>query len=64
MANPVVTYIKESKDELKKVSWPSRAVVIRDTLIVIAISFALAVFFAALDYGLSAGLEKLLNLYQ
>jgi preprotein translocase subunit SecE len=61
MANPVFTYIKESKDELKKVSWPSRSVVIRDTLIVIAISFAMAVFFGAIDYGLSAGLEKIIT---
>ena len=63
MANPVITYIKESKEELKKVAWPSRSTVVRDTLIVIGISFSLAVFFGALDYGLSAGLEKLLSIY-
>ncbi len=62
MANKVLSYIKESREELKKVAWPSRRLVIRDTLIVIGISFAMAVFFGAIDFGLSSGLEKLLSL--
>lgn len=61
MANPVVTYVKESKEELKKVAWPSRQAVVRDTAIVIGVSLITAVFFGALDFGLSAGLQKLLE---
>jgi preprotein translocase subunit SecE len=59
--NPLVNYVKESKDELKKVAWPSRKVVVRDTLIVLGISIIMAVFFGALDYGLTFGFEKLLE---
>ncbi len=62
MANKVVTYVKESKEELKKVSWPSRRTVVRDTLIVLGVSLTMAVFFGAIDFGLSKGLEKLLSL--
>ena len=63
--NPVlalVNYLRESKEELEKVSWPSRADTLRYSGIVIGMSVVLAVFFAALDYGLSHGLEKLVSL--
>ena len=60
--NKFVAYVKESKDELRKVAWPSRKVVIRDTVIVVAVSVTMAAFFGAIDYGLSLGLEKLLSL--
>ena len=62
MVNKVVSYVKESKEELKKVAWPSRKMVVRDTLIVLGVSLTMAVFFGAIDFGLSQGLEKLLSL--
>lgn len=61
-SNPVVAYVKESKDELRKVAWPSRKVVIQDTIIVVAVSLVMAAFFGVVDYGLSKGLEQLLTL--
>jgi len=60
--NPVVNYVKESREELKKVAWPTRSVVIRDTFVVVAVSLAMAVFFGVIDFGLSKGLEQLLAL--
>jgi preprotein translocase subunit SecE len=54
MANPIVRYIQESREELKKVTWPSRQQVTRDTMVVIGISVAVAAFFGAIDYGLMA----------
>ena len=62
MANPLITYLKESREELRKVSWPSRQTVVRDTLIVLSISIAVALFFSAIDFGLSYGFEKFLAL--
>lgn len=59
--NPLVTYIRESKEELKKVTWPSRQTVIRHTIVVFTLSIVVAVFLGTLDYGLSYGLELLLN---
>ena len=58
--NPLVNYVKESAVELRKVAWPTRKVVVRDTLVVIGVSLVMAVFFGAIDFGLSKGLEKLL----
>lgn len=59
--NPLVNYVRESKEELKKVAWPSRKVVVRDTIIVVSISLTMAVFFGAVDYGLSTGFQKLIE---
>jgi len=62
MANPVVTYLKESVDELKKVSWPSRKDTTRLSLIVIGGCLIVGAFFTLLDFGLSRGLDSLINL--
>jgi preprotein translocase subunit SecE len=59
--NPLVNYVRESKEELKKVAWPTRQTVIRDTVIVVSISLATAVFFGAIDFGLSTGFQKLIE---
>jgi len=59
--NALVTYIKESKEELKKVAWPSREVIIRDTVVVLGLSAAVAAFFGVLDYGLVNGITRLLQ---
>lgn len=60
MANKLFTYIKESRDELKKVVWPSRKETIKYTLIVIGISLVVAVFLGLADYLLTIGLEKII----
>ena len=44
MANIIVKYFRESYEELKKVSWPSRKDTVRDTLIVIGVSLGVAAF--------------------
>ncbi len=59
--NPVSKYIRESREELGRVAWPSRKTVIRDTLVVVGISVIMAVFFGALDFGLSSGVQKILE---
>jgi len=55
--NKIVTYILESKTELKKVIWPTKKQTLNHTLMVIAISLGLAVFLGAIDFGLNKVLE-------
>lgn len=43
-------FLKETLDELKKVTWPSQNEVIRLTIIVIAVSLIVGVFIGALDF--------------
>ncbi|MSR85198.1 preprotein translocase subunit SecE [Candidatus Uhrbacteria bacterium] len=56
----IIGYVRSSKAELEKVSWPSRQDTIRYSALVIAVSIFVAVFFAALDFGLGKGVDALL----
>ncbi len=49
MFTKIIQYLKESKAEVKKVSWPTKKTVERFTLLVILISIATAIFLGALD---------------
>ena len=57
LINTIVSHLRSSVAELKKVSWPSRPETVRYGVLVMAISIALAVFFVLLDGGLSRLVE-------
>ena len=57
MAFNLVNYVRESKDELKKVVWPTRSETTRHTVMVVAISLAVAAFLGTIDYVLNYFLE-------
>ena len=61
MFDKITSYVRESREELRKVVWPTRQMVVRDTLIVVSISLAMAIFFGALDFGLNVGFQALLD---
>jgi preprotein translocase subunit SecE len=50
MFDRLTTFLKESRIELKKVTWPTRQETIHYTLAVIAISGAVAIFLGGLDF--------------
>ncbi len=54
-------YIKESKQEMQKVVWPSKKETTNYTLAVVLISLGLAIFFAVIDYAFNLGLEKIIS---
>lgn len=49
--NRIVRYFKETRAELRKVTWPSRQETIRLTAIVLAVTIAMAVFLGLVDYA-------------
>ena len=49
MGEKIIRYIKESRDEMKKVHWPARREIVVSTGMVIAISLAVAAFLGSLD---------------
>ncbi|KKQ28284.1 MAG: Preprotein translocase subunit E [Candidatus Levybacteria bacterium GW2011_GWA1_37_16] len=49
MATPV-SFVRETRDELKKVVWPTRQETIRLTLVVIIISLIVGIFLGGLDF--------------
>ncbi|MBU4536811.1 preprotein translocase subunit SecE [Patescibacteria group bacterium] len=54
----IIDYIKDTKGELKHVSWPTRKQSIWFTVIVIIISIATAFFLGLFDFIFSLGLDK------
>ncbi|MBX4204614.1 MAG: preprotein translocase subunit SecE [Candidatus Doudnabacteria bacterium] len=56
MANPI-QFIKEAKNELQKVIWPTRRETINITLGVIGISLFVAAILGAADFGLTKLIE-------
>ncbi len=57
----LTTYLRASRAELEKVTWPSREETIRYSILVTAVSVATAVFFASLDFGFRNGLDVLVT---
>lgn len=58
MTTPV-TFIKQTQDELRKVTWPTRSEIIRLTSVVILVSLGVGLYIGALDY-LFTGLLQLI----
>lgn len=61
MANVFVTYLRESREELKKVIWPTRKETVQNSLLVVGISVGIAAFLGLIDFVLNYGLEQFLK---
>jgi len=48
--NAIVRYFKDTRAELRKVSWPSREEAVNLTVIVVAVTAAMAVFLGTVDF--------------
>lgn len=56
----ISNYLKETKAEMKEVTWPTLAQTITFTVSVIVLSLVVASILGAVDFGLKEGLIKLL----
>ena len=52
-------FLRETQDELKKVTWPTRAEVIRLTGVVIIVSLAIGIYIGGLDYVFATILQTI-----
>lgn len=57
----IAQFIREARVELKKVNWPTRQQTINYTLLVVAMSLAVAIFLGGLDLGFSRLLQLLIR---
>jgi preprotein translocase subunit SecE len=48
--NKLLQFIKESRAELRKVNWPTKAQTVKYTGLVVGVSLAVALFLGVLDY--------------
>jgi preprotein translocase subunit SecE len=56
----LITYLRESREELRKVVWPNRQETRNNTLLVIGISLFVAVFLGVIDLGLNYVMNNVL----
>jgi len=57
MIKKLITYIKASISEMKKVTWPSKKETVDYTVLVVGVSLAVAAFLGGLDFIFQKGLE-------
>ena len=57
----ITEYIKETKAELKHMTWPTRSQALNATFLVIGISVLVSLILAVLDFVFGLGLEKLIQ---
>lgn len=55
-----IDYLRETRGELKHVSWPTRSQTIAFTILVVILSIAVGYFLGLFDYIFRLGLERLL----
>lgn len=59
--NRIVRYFKETRAELRKVSWPTRRQATNLTLIVLAVTVAMAIFLGAVDLLFTTVLQLIIG---
>ena len=62
VASAAVKYLRESKEELQKVSWPTQKEIVRYSTIVVVFTVGLGILFGAFDWVLNEALNGLLSL--
>ena len=60
--NPISRYIRETRGELRKVTWPSREESWRLTIIVVGVTALMALFFWVFDFAFSSAIQGLIKL--
>lgn len=58
----VVKFFKETRQEVQKVTWPTRRETTMTTGLIIAMALAAGVFFLIVDQSLSFAISKLLGM--
>jgi preprotein translocase subunit SecE len=59
--NSISKYIRETRGELRKVTWPTREESQRLTAIVLGVTIAMALFLGLLDFVFSNGVQALVE---
>lgn len=61
VATKIKDYFHGAYSEARKVTWPTRKQTITYSIVVVAMTIGVAVFFAVVDQVLNLGLEQLLK---
>lgn len=58
--NKIITFLKESRLEMKKVNWPTKQETLNYTLIILGVVVGVALFLGAIDFLFNMFLTKVL----
>jgi preprotein translocase subunit SecE len=61
-SNALVRYVRETRGELRKVTWPTRQESQRLTAIVLGVTAVMAIFLGLLDFVFSNSIQALVEL--
>ena len=61
MFHRIKSFLAESREEFKRVNWPTRNESVKMVFVVVAISAVIALFLGAIDYFLIGLLEKIVS---
>ncbi len=61
MANKILSFLEETKTELKKVTWPTRTELIGSTTVVLLTTILLATYIGFFDYFFSIAMKLLIR---
>jgi preprotein translocase SecE subunit len=64
MANALVQYLKETRQELNHVAWPTQGQTVAYAGLVVGISVAVAAYLAGLDTVFAKGLDIIIQKFQ
>ena len=62
--NKASKFFRETKSEIKKVSWPSKAQLVRNTAVILAFVVIMTVILFVFDKAFELGLTGLLSLFK
>jgi preprotein translocase subunit SecE len=57
----IIKFLRETKEELTRVSWPNRETVVKHTLLVVGVSLVLAIYLGAADLLFTYGLAQIIT---
>lgn len=60
--NVIVRYLRETRGELRKVTWPTQEEALRLTAIVLGVTAVMALFLGVMDLLFSTGIQSLVEL--
>lgn len=60
--HPLIRYFRETRGELRKVTWPTREESQRLTAIVLGVTAVMALFLGVLDFLFSRGVQSIVRL--
>jgi preprotein translocase subunit SecE len=55
----LIKFLKEVRNELNKVTWPTKNEIIGSTIVVVIVSIIMSIFIGIVDFGLDKGVRAI-----